>query len=44
MLRFNKKKEAKEEFKKPIKIWDVNVDNIIISKLLETQNNSKYGI
>ena len=45
MLRFGKTKVAKEEFygaKKPIKIWDVNVDNIVISKLIETKNNSKY--
>ena len=35
MLRFSKAKVAKEHFygaKKPIKIWDVNVDNIVISK------------
>ena len=47
MLRFGKTKEAKEEFysaKKPIKVWDVNVDNIVIPKLIETQNNSKYLI
>ena len=30
--------------KKPIKIWDVNVDNIVISKLVETKNNPKYLI
>ena len=38
---------AKEEFyaaKKPMKIWDVNVDNIVISKLVETKTNSKYLI
>ena len=28
--------------KKPIKIWDVNVYNIIISKLIETKTRSKY--
>ena len=28
--------------KKPIKIWDVNVDNIVISKLIKTKTNSKY--
>ena len=38
---------AIEEFygaKKPIIIWDinVNVDNIVISRLIETKNNSKY--
>ena len=30
--------------KKPIKIWGVNVDNIVISKLVETKNNSKYFV
>ena len=30
--------------KKPIKIWDVNVDNIVISKLVKTKTNSKYLI
>ena len=28
--------------KKPIKIWDVNVEIIVISKLIETKANSKY--
>ena len=27
--------------KRPIKIWDVNVDNIVISKLVKTKTNSK---
>ena len=34
MLRFGKTKVTKEDFhatKKPIKVWDVNVDNIVIS-------------
>ena len=47
MLRSSETKVAKEEIyvaKKTIKIWDVNVDNIIISKLIETKNNSKYFI
>ena len=42
MLRFGKIKAAKEEFyraNKPIKILDVDVDNIVISKLFETKNN-----
>ena len=26
------------------KIWDVNVDNTVISKLVESKNNSKYLI
>ena len=30
--------------KKPIKIWDVNVDNTVISKLVKTKLNSKYLI
>ena len=30
--------------KKPINIWDVNVDNTVISKLVETKTNSKYLI
>ena len=41
------KEIAKDEFyaaKKPIKIWDVNVDNIVVSKLAETKTNSKYLI
>ena len=40
-------KNAEEKFyaaKKPITIQDVNVDNIVISKLLETKTNSKYLI
>ena len=44
MLRFDKIKVAKEEFyvaKKLINAWDVNVDNIVISKLAETK---KYFI
>ena len=44
MLRCAKTKVVKEEFygvKKPIKIWDVNVDNVIISKLVETKKNFK---
>ena len=47
MLRFGEREIAKEEFyaaKKPMKIWDVNVDNIVISKLVETKTNSKYLI
>ena len=30
--------------KKTISIWDVNIDNICISKLIETKTNSKYLI
>ena len=47
MLRFGKTKIAKEEFygaKKTTKVCNVNVDNKVISKLIETKNNSKYLI
>ena len=30
--------------KKPINIWDVSIDNIVISELFETKTNSKYLI
>ena len=43
-LRFRKIIVARKEFygtNKPLKIWDVNVNNIIISKLTETKSNSK---
>ena len=30
--------------KKTLKIWDVNDDNIVISKLIEANTNSKYLI
>ena len=45
MMKFGKTETAKEKFyaaKKPKKIWDVNVDNIVISKLVKTKTNSKY--
>ena len=47
MLRFGETKVAKEKCygaKNPINIWDVNVDNILISKLVGTKTNSKYLI
>ena len=47
MMRFGKTKVAKEKFcatKKPINIWEVNIDNIVISKLIERKTNSKYLI
>ena len=47
MVKFVKTDIAKEKFyapKKPIKIWDVNVDNIVISKFVKTKTNSKYLI
>ena len=46
-MRFGEKEIVKEKFsaaKKPINIWDVNVDNIVISKLVKTKTNSKYLI
>ena len=47
MVKFGNTEIIKETFyaaKKPIEIWDVNVDNIVISKLVETKTNSKYLI
>ena len=47
MLRFEETKAAKEktyDAEKPINIWDVNVDDLVISKLVETKTNSKYLI
>ena len=47
MARFAEKEIRKEKFyaaEKPIKIWDVNVDNIVVSKLVETKTSSKYFI
>ena len=28
----------------PLSIWDVNVDNIVISKLVETKTNSNHCV
>ena len=47
MLRFREAKVAKEKLyvvRTPIHILDVNFDNTIISKLLETKTNFKYLI
>ena len=47
MLRFGEKEITKEKFyttKKTYKIWDVNVENIVISKLINTKTSSKYLI
>ena len=47
MLRFGETKIKKEGFyaaRKPINISDVNVDNIVISKLVKTKTESKYLI
>ena len=46
-MRFGEREIAKEKFyaaKRAVKIWDVNVDNIVISKLVKTKTNSKYLI
>ena len=46
-MRFGDREIAKEKFyaaKKPINICDVNVANIVISKLVKTTINSKYLI
>ena len=46
-MRFVKTKIEKEKFygaEKPINIWNVNGDNIVISKLVEIKTNSKYLI
>ena len=45
MMRFGERERVKEKFfaaKKPIKIWDANADNIVISKLVKTKTNCKY--
>ena len=48
MLKYGETKIAKEKSyaakKKAIKIWEVNVDNIVISNLIKTKTNSKYLI
>ena len=47
MVKFGEREIAKENFyaaKRPIKIWDVNVNNIVISKLVKIKTNSKYLI
>ena len=30
--------------KRPIKVWDVSIDNIVISKLVKTKSSCKYLI
>ena len=47
MVRFGETEIAKEKSyasKRPITIWDVNVDNIVMSKLVNTKTNSMYLI
>ena len=38
------KKEKSYAAKKPIKSWDVNVYNTVISKLVKTKTNSKFWL
>ena len=47
IIRFNETKVAKEELhcaKKTINTWDVNVNNIVITKLIKIKKNSKNFI
>ena len=47
MLRFGETNVTKEKFyaaKIPIQIWDVNVDNMVVSTLVKTKTNYKYLI
>ena len=47
MIKFVKTEIAKENLyaaKNHMKIWDVNIDNILISKLVKTKTNFKYLI
>ena len=44
---FGQTKVRKEKFysaKKTINVEDINVDNIVVSKLIEGKTNSKYSI
>ena len=45
MLRFDQTKIATKKIydaKNPINIWDVNHNNIVVSKLIKTKTNSRY--
>ena len=48
MVRFGEREKQQKKVlcckEKTIQIWDINVDNIVISKLIETKTNSKYFI
>ena len=47
MMRFGEREVVKEKVcaaKRPIKIWDVNADNLVVSKLVKTKTNCKYLI
>ena len=46
-MKFESTEIAKEKFyaaKKSTKIWDVNIDNILISKSVKTKTNFKYSV
>ena len=47
-MRFGETKNSKNNIlccqKKTINIWDANIDNIVISKLIESKTDSKYSI
>ena len=46
-MRFEEKKIVKKKFyaaRKTYKIWNVNVDNIVVLKLVEKKTSSKYLI
>ena len=45
-MRFGETKIVKETFyaaKRPVKTWDINVDNLVISKLIKTKFNYFTG-
>ena len=47
IVKFGERAIAKENFyaeKRPIKVWNVYVNNIVISKLVKAKTNSKYLI
>ena len=46
-MKLGKIEIAKEQFyvaNKPIQIWNINVDNIVTSRLVKAKNTSKYLI
>ena len=46
-MKLGKTEIAKEQFyaaNKPIQIWNINVDNIVTSRLVKAKNTSKYLI
>ena len=47
MLRSGNKRVAKEKYyggKKTINVWDIDANNIVITKLVEAKRNCKYLI